>query len=185
MQNRISLFAALLIALAIAGCTKSEEDVRKAQRATPDLKLMPANEPGFEAEYVADQSQVKLAAARTVTYEPLDTFRRKSKSKSTDDEAASDEESPKAEERSAKKAGPARGAPQTGAPSGGPGFWTRVGMKGLMGGGPPPGAGAAPPKKPAAKEDKSDKKDKSGDEEESEDEDSGDQESKDSDSDGN
>lgn len=182
------VLATILIALAISGCTKSEDDVRKAQRATPDLRLMPANDPKFEAEYVADQSQVKLVAARTVSYEPLETFRGKAKSRSSDEETAPDDEQPKAKENAANKAGPARGAPQSGGSSGGPGFWTRVGMKGLMGGVPgaaPPGKPASKGDEPAAKENKTDKKDKSADAEESEDGESSDQESKDSDSDGN
>ena len=183
-----------LVAISMTRCTKSDEDVRKAQRATSGL--MPDNDPKFEAEYVSDQSQVKLVAARTISYESLDTFRGKSKSKSASDESVSDEKPKKATPGASPKSNGAAGQPAARTSSGGGGFWSRVGMKALMGGGAPP-SGAAPPAKPPskggkpdAKEDKADGKEKptdkeEADEEESEDDDSGDKESKDSSSNGN
>jgi hypothetical protein len=187
MTRKLPLFTICLIALSLARCTKSEEDYRRAQRSTGgDLKLMPDNDPKFESEYVSDQSQVKLVAARTISYEPLDTFRGKSKSKGASDEPAVDEMPKKAATGAKAKASPPSGHAAGRPPSGG-GFWTRVGMKALMGGAAPPaGAGAAPPgskdEKPDAKGNKADdkkkpSKDKDADKEESKD-DSGEKESK-------
>ncbi len=194
MLRQVLIFSFTLLAIAMTSCTKSEDDLRKAQRET--ASLMPDNDPKFEAEYVSDQSQVKLVAARNISYEPLDSFRGKSKSKSEGDEPANDEKPKKKTAGAMPKSARATGAAPPGAPLGGS-FWSRVGMKALMGGAPPPGHSAAPPAKPPtkggkpdAKGDKADEKkkpadDKDADEEESEDEDSGDKDSKDSNSDGN
>jgi hypothetical protein len=87
MTRQLPLFTICLIALSLVRCTKSEEDYRRAQRSTGgDLKLMPDNDPKFEAEYVSDQSQVKIVAARTITYEPLGHVPRQVKVKAMGDE---------------------------------------------------------------------------------------------------
>jgi hypothetical protein len=67
----VGVFAGL--SLIMVGCTKSSEPPRRAETAKKGL--MPAQEPGFDAAYLVDQKDVKLAAAREVSYEPLDTFR--------------------------------------------------------------------------------------------------------------
>lgn len=167
MPRPFFIFALVAIGFCSVGCTKSDDDVKKAQRATAGL--MPAEEPKFEAEYVADQSQVKLVAARTVSYEPLETFRGKSKSEPKEEDSKGEKET---EEPTAKAKSPARGAPSGGAPSGGGNFWTRVGMKALMGGAAPPQESAPNDDEPAAKDDKAGKKKEADDEEESEEEDS-------------
>ncbi|HKQ48120.1 MAG TPA: hypothetical protein VJZ71_08635 [Phycisphaerae bacterium] len=148
MLRKLPLYAICLFAAAPFACTKSEDDLRPAQRAAGGL--MPDTDPKFEAEYVADQSQVKLVAPRTVSYEPLDTFRGKAEPAAKAD-APADAEPAKSTARAAP--GP-RGTPSAPPSAGGGNFWSRVGMKALMGGGAaPPGPPPASPGQPAPKED--------------------------------
>jgi len=69
--HRLCLAAVLL--LFAAACEKSAEPQPRASVARDNM--MPAADPTFEPIYVANQKDVKLAPARTVSYEPLDTFR--------------------------------------------------------------------------------------------------------------
>ena len=160
MLRKLPVYAICLFVAAPIACTKSEDDLRRAQRAASGL--MPDNDPKFEAEYVADQSQVKTNAPRTVSYEPLDTFRGKAEPAAKADAPAEAEPS-----KPTARAVPApRGTPSA-APSGGGGnFWSRVGMKALMGGAAPPGPRPASPGAPAPKGDEPAADKESADEEE-------------------
>jgi hypothetical protein len=64
------LGVALLLA---GGCAKSDESSNQAQRSKSGM--MPDASPRYEATYVADPAQSKALPARTVSYEPLETFR--------------------------------------------------------------------------------------------------------------
>jgi len=172
------LYATCLMILAPFACAKSEDDLRPAQRAAGGL--MPDTDPKFEAEYVADQSQVKTIAPRTISYEPLDTFRSKA-------EPAAKAEAPAEAEPSkptARAAPGPRGTLSATPPGGGGNFWSRVGMKALMGGGAappaprPPGPGQPPPKgdEPAANDEASNDKDAAQEEAGADDEDSAEEE---------
>ncbi len=68
-----ALYGMALLMAIVVGCTKSVEPPQEAQIARAGL--MPAGDLGTESVYTADQKQVKLAAAREISYEPLDTFR--------------------------------------------------------------------------------------------------------------
>ncbi len=132
VRNRPGLWRLLIVCgLFVAGCTESDSRPEKAVRGTDDV--MPLPEPRFEAEYLADQSQVKVAVAREApSYDPLETFREK-----------------RAEEREKKARRAASGSdteeetsdagtastPQI--PAGEGNFWKKVGLKSLMGGAPP------------------------------------------------
>lgn len=69
-----------------AGCRKPDEEAQHAVVAQGEL--MPSARPGFAAAYVADQKQVKMVE-RTVSYEPLETFRSRAAAKDSE-EASSD-----------------------------------------------------------------------------------------------
>lgn len=70
---RLTIFLAGLM-LVIAGCAKSDGPKRRAEVATKG-DLMPGEPPAFEAQYVSNQSSVKLLPARTISTEPLESFR--------------------------------------------------------------------------------------------------------------
>lgn len=162
MLRKLLICAICLFVAAPFACTKSEDDLRPAQRAAGGL--MPDNDPKFEAEYVADQSQVKLVAPRTVSYEPLDTFRGKAESAARSDDAASEAEPARPTARAAPAPRGTQSAPRSG---GGGNFWSRVGMKALMGGGAaPPGPRSTSPGNPAPKGDEPTADDEAADEEE-------------------
>lgn len=69
--RRLCLAAVLLIVP--VGCEDSAEP--RPQARVAKAGLMPDGQPAFELDYITNQSNVKLAPARTVSYEPLDTFR--------------------------------------------------------------------------------------------------------------
>lgn len=69
--KRISVL--VLVLLAAGGCAKSDDSGNRAERAVGGL--MPGATPQYEAAYVVDPSQAKLLPARTISYEPLETFR--------------------------------------------------------------------------------------------------------------
>lgn len=75
-----------VLMLVLVGCAKSSEPPQRAETAKGGL--MPAEEPGFEAAYVADQKEVKLATAREVSYDALSTFREKNAEAAKAKEAA-------------------------------------------------------------------------------------------------
>jgi hypothetical protein len=162
------------LTLALVGCAKSSEPPQRAETAQGGL--MPVEEPGFEAAYVADQKEVKLATARDVSTEPLDTFRERNaeaaKAQEQADEArkvkrvekaADAKKSPKAAKESdkpAEKATVAKKAPR----SGKPGLFSRMkdaaigklapaaGLVQGAGSGGKPAAAAKPGGKPAKAE---------------------------------
>ncbi|QDV91630.1 hypothetical protein RAS2_27340 [Phycisphaerae bacterium RAS2] len=150
-RHPIALSAAVF-AVALVGCESKPHPSRPAQTATAGL--MPAGQPGYDEGYVIDQGQVKTAPARKVSYEPFESFRKKSvAAASKPDEAASETDAdaditPAKTKAAARPAapGPRPSAPPAMPPGAGGGFWQRVGMKTLSGamGGPPP-AGATPP----------------------------------------
>lgn len=73
MTRYCLLCLATILLFVPAGCEKSAEP--RPQARVAKAGLMPDGDPAFEPDYVANQSSVKLAPARTVSYEPLDTFR--------------------------------------------------------------------------------------------------------------
>ncbi|GJQ25870.1 MAG: hypothetical protein HBSAPP02_09020 [Phycisphaerae bacterium] len=176
--------AAALIAVALAGCENKPEPRRTAQTAVAGL--MPAGQPGYDEGYVIDQAQVKTAPARKVSYEPFESFRKKSGATAARPEGAANESGADADVTPAKprpaaarpaSAGARPAAPRQMPPGAGGGFWQRVGMKTLAGamGGPPPAGATQPPAatEEAAGEDDSESDDSddkaSSDEDESED----------------
>lgn len=147
------VLSAALIAVALAGCENKPEPRRAAQTAVAGL--MPAGQPGYDEGYVIDQAQVKTAPARKVSYEPFESFRKKSgaaaskpEETANESDAGADGTPAKARPASARPASPGArpAAPRQMPPGAGGGFWQRVGMKTLAGvmGGPTP-AGATPP----------------------------------------
>lgn len=117
-------FALLIACCWSVGCTESDAPPERAPRAAEELMPVPA--PQFDAEYLADQSQAKLAVAREApSYEPLETFR----------QARIEREKPKVRTPAAVPTMTQGGAPPAGAGEGN--FWKRLGLKALMGGAPP------------------------------------------------
>ncbi len=150
--------SAALFAVALAGCENKPEPRRPAHTAVAGL--MPAGQPAYDEGYVIDQSQIKTAPARKVSYEPFESFRKKSEATASKPEKPADASDADADITPAKarpttarptSSGARPAAPPQLPPGAGGGFWQRVGMKTLAGamGGPPP-AGATPP--PAATE---------------------------------
>lgn len=113
---RHGLFCVLLgLGLILVGCTKSSEPQRAE---TAKQGLMPAEEPGFDAVYVMDQKDLKLAGPRQVSYDSLDTFRAAAAAKAKEQEV---EQAPKAERAAAasgEEAAPVDKAAAGKAPSG-------------------------------------------------------------------
>ncbi len=73
MIRNCSLCLAAAVLFISVGCEKSAEPRARARVAKAGL--MPTSDPAAEPIYVADQGNVKLAPARTVSFESLDTFR--------------------------------------------------------------------------------------------------------------
>lgn len=136
-MKQYALRLSCLMILAALACCNKDEDAHPATCAVDGL--MPGSNPDPQADalYIEDQSKIKLATAREVSYEPLESFRGTAP-KQVDVSAPAakpSEESPVPE--SAARAAPPRA-------TGGGSFWTRVGMKAMMGGGgPAAGAGSA------------------------------------------
>lgn len=152
-RHPIALSAAFFV-VALAGCESKPHPSRPAQTAVAGL--MPAGQPGYDEGYVIDQAQVKTAPARKVSYEPFESFRKKSgaapsKSEETANESDADEDITPVKSKSAAGRPATPGArpasPQQMPPGAGGGFWQRVGMKTLTGamGGPPPAGATQPP----------------------------------------
>ncbi len=64
-----------VLALFLPGCAKSDGAEPQAETPIGGLKVASMGAPGTDSTYVADQSQMKLVSAPTVSYEPLATFR--------------------------------------------------------------------------------------------------------------
>jgi hypothetical protein len=156
------------LSLVLVGCNKSSEPPPKAVTAKGDL--MPAGQPGFEALYVADQKGVKLVAERTVSVDPLSTFRERNAevakakaapAKARTVEKAEAKESPKAA-KAADKPAPKPKVAQKPRQDGKPGLFGRaknaalgkLGVGKLLpgGGGAKPAAAGKPTGKPAKTE---------------------------------
>lgn len=141
------VLSAALIAVALAGCENKPEPRRAAQTAVAGL--MPAGQPGYDEGYVIDQAQVKTAPARKVSYEPFESFRKKSGAAASKPDPATNEPDPDTNLKTGKPKPPtARPAVSQQMPPGAVGgFWQRVGMKTLAGamGGPPPAGATQPP----------------------------------------
>lgn len=80
----LSLMAAVLV---LPGCAKSDGASPRAETPIGDLKVATVGAPGPDMAYLSDQTQIKLVAAPTVSYEPLATFRT---AKPAEDGSASD-----------------------------------------------------------------------------------------------
>jgi hypothetical protein len=91
------------LTLALVGCAKSSEPQRAE---TAKGGLMPAAEPGYEAVYVVDQKDVKLAGAREVSSDPLSGFRERNAEAAKAREEASASKRVAKVEPAAKKAEP-------------------------------------------------------------------------------
>jgi hypothetical protein len=118
----------------IVGCAKSDDRRPQAERAQSGL--MPADWPAAGTDYVADQTKVVSLAAPSLSFEPLDSFR------------AANARRAAARMQSHVAAPAAEAMAPDAAAAGGGGFWTRVGLKTLMGGAAPPAAqgdASAPP----------------------------------------
>ena len=175
-------FVLIGLAFGVVGCAKSNEPPQRAQTALGGL--MPAEQPGFDAAYVSDQKDVKIAGPREVSYDPLSSFREKNaeaakakagatKAKYADpsEETAKAADAPKAGKdpgKSPDKAKVAKKSPR----SGKPGLVSRMKNAALGKLGPAAGllqgkGGAAKPAKAEpAKKEKDKKKAKAEDEEE-------------------
>lgn len=64
-----------VLAVFLPGCAKSDGAEPRAETPIGGLKVASMGVPGTDSTYVADQSQMKLVSAPTVSYEPLATFR--------------------------------------------------------------------------------------------------------------
>jgi len=127
--------------LILPGCAKSDGATPHAETPIGDLKVATVGAPGPDMAYLSDQTQIKLVAAPTISYEPLATFRT---AKPAEDTSSSETE------------GSADGA----ASGGGGGIMDKAKSAlaslagGLMGGGGP--GRAAPPAESVAGGDSSD-----------------------------
>lgn len=78
-MTRLTTLAIPLSLMALAafvpGCAKSDGATPHAETPIGDLKAATIGAPGPDSTYVADQTQIKLVSAPTVSYEPLSTFR--------------------------------------------------------------------------------------------------------------
>lgn len=135
VRNRPGLWRLLIVCgLFVAGCTESDSRPEKAVRGADDL--MPLPEPHFEAEYLADQAQVKVAVAREApSYDPLETFREK---RAAEREKKALREASEPATAAETSEGSSASTPQI--PAGEGNFWKKIGLKTLMGGEPPDAA---------------------------------------------
>ncbi len=121
--SSIRVAACFSTALTGLGCANSEEEPRRPTRAVQEL--MPTVAPAFDAQYLADQTQVKLAAAREISYEPLESFRA-----AAEEARARGVQSAQADRSGSAEAGGASAGvlPQS------MNFWQRIALKAAMGG---------------------------------------------------
>ena len=90
MNRRLFPYVCWFLLLGLAHCNDDQAPSRATQATA---NLMPGEDPTADPTYVEDQTKVKTAPAREISYEPLESFRntRKEEALPTTEEAATSE----------------------------------------------------------------------------------------------